>query len=145
MLKKSDARPERKTVLVRESYELLRMPPCVMRQAGCRLHRTHLAQHKGHRERMVEPAGFRQRLVHARASLIDLTQKRQCQRQVTQARRIRIGHRYGGANRTSRRISQAIAQLEKGARWHKLPAKVATGAVDIMTQQQGGMISSCIA
>lgn len=145
MLKKSDAQPERKTVLVRESHQLLRVPPCVMRQAGGRLHRTHLAQHKGDRERMVEPAGFRQGLVDARASLIDVAQKRQCQRQVTQARRVRIGHRYGGANRASGRISQTITQLEKGARCHKLPAKVATGAVDIVTQQQSGLIFSCLA
>src|SRR6266404_4888113 len=66
MLEKSEAQPERKTVLVRESDQLFRVPPCVMRQAGGRLHRTYLAQHKGHRKRMVEPAGFRQRLVHAR-------------------------------------------------------------------------------
>src|SRR6266566_7501158 len=74
MLEKSEAQPERKTVLVRERHQLLRVPPCVMRQAGGRLDRTHLAQHKGHRERVVEPAGFRKRLVHACASLIEVAQ-----------------------------------------------------------------------
>src|SRR5229473_8456282 len=98
MLKKSEAQPERKTVLVRESDQLVRVPPCVMRQAGGRLHRTYLAQHKGHRKRMVEPAGFRQRLVHARASLIDVAQKRQCQRQVTKPRRLRIAPPYAAPN-----------------------------------------------
>src|SRR4029453_12557958 len=130
MLKKSDAQPERKSVLVRESLQLLRVPPCVMRQAGGRLDRTHLAQHEGHRERMVEPAGFRQRLVHACASPIEVAQKRQCQRQVTPACRVRIGHCYGGASRASGRIPQAVTELEKSARCRKLPAKVATGAMD---------------
>src|SRR6266496_2422319 len=110
MLEKSEAQPERKTVLVRESDQLFRVPPCVMRQAGGRLHRTYLAQHK-----------------------------------VTQARCVRIGHRYGGANRASGRISQAITQLEKRACCHKPPAKVATGAVDIVTQQQSDLIFSSLA
>src|SRR5215475_9475054 len=125
MLKESKAQPERKTVLVRESHQLLRVPLCVMQKSGGRLHRRGLAQHKGHRERMVEPAGFRQRLVDARASLIDVAQKRQRRRQVTLARRVRIGHRDRGGNRASGWIFQAITQLEKGARCHKLPAKVA--------------------
>ena len=58
MLKESETQPERKTVLVRESHQFLRVPLCVMRQAGGRLHRTHLAQYKGDRERMVERTGF---------------------------------------------------------------------------------------
>lgn len=145
MLKTSDAQPERKTVLVRESHQLLRVPQGVMPQAGGRLHRAHLAQHKGHRERMVERAGLGQRLVCACASLIEVAEKRQCRRQVTQARRVRIGHRDGGTNRASVGISQAVTQLEEAARRRKLSAKVATGAVDIVTQQQSGPLLSGLA
>src|SRR4029453_10339981 len=64
------------------------------------------------------------------AALIEGAQKRQCQRQVTPACRVRIGHCYGGASRASGRIPQAVTELEKSARCRKLPAKVATGAMD---------------